>query len=347
MKTCISFVKATPFPLKIFYFVALLLSVAPLVSAEPLDIAMCAVGNAGNAADPVNGNGAVSYEFNIAKYPITVAQYTEFLNAVAKADKYRVYIPNMTQVGRAVPASNQDDPTDYWPYGIARSGDSGEYTYSVIGTSGSLPMLYVSWFNAARFCNWLQNGQPADLGEAAGSTETGAYTLNGDYRKGGETREQGAKWWLPSGNEWYKAAFYDPRLNKSAGGYWKFATQSNKVPGNTVGGGKNEVNAISNAQFAVKGGSQSNKSLFPPVGSFPNSLSYYGCLDMSDQCQWTDTIARGDPRWRDSGGRVIVGGSPNVFTYELQSSTIRFDVGGYPDSQVSWDTGIRIAKRAN
>ena len=39
------------------------------------------------------------------------------------------------------------------------------------------------WVNAARFANWLQNGQPTNLGEAAGSTETGAYTLNGATRR--------------------------------------------------------------------------------------------------------------------------------------------------------------------
>ena len=40
-------------------------------------------------------------------------------------------------------------------------------------------MFDVSWGDAARFCNWLQNGQPTSGTEGTGTTETGAYTLNG------------------------------------------------------------------------------------------------------------------------------------------------------------------------
>ena len=43
--------------------------------------------------------------------------------------------------------------------GIARSGSSGSYAYSVIG-SPNQPIAYVSWGDAARFANWLTNGQP-------------------------------------------------------------------------------------------------------------------------------------------------------------------------------------------
>jgi hypothetical protein len=64
----------------------------------------------------------------------------------------------------------------------------------------------------------MHNGQPEGLGEVAGSTETGAYTLNGDKTDRAETKEPGAKWWIPSENEWYKAAYYDPTLNGADGG---------------------------------------------------------------------------------------------------------------------------------
>ncbi len=79
--------------------------------------------------------------------------------------------------------------------------------------------------------------------ERAGTTETGAYTLNGDTTKGLETRNAGAKWWLPSENEWARAAvYYDPTLNQGAGGYWKYATKSNVAPGNRLGGEANLAN---------------------------------------------------------------------------------------------------------
>jgi sulfatase modifying factor 1 len=83
--------------------------------------------------------------------------------------------------------------------GISRAGSSGSYEYSVIGSSAHKPITYVSWFDAARFCNWLHNGQ------GSGSTESGAYTVNGAMGGFYHTVNPGAKTWIPSENEWYKA----------------------------------------------------------------------------------------------------------------------------------------------
>lgn len=141
------------------------------------------VGNAGNAPDPTTGFGAVSYEYGIGKYEVTLNQYTAFLNAVAKTDTYGLY---NTRMG-----------TDVNSRGISRSGVSGSYTYSVIG-SGARPVTYVSWYDAARFVNWLGNGQPTGL-QAAGTTETGAYTLTGNL--GLIARNAGWVYGLPSENE--------------------------------------------------------------------------------------------------------------------------------------------------
>jgi len=70
---------------------------------------------------------------------------------------------------------------------------------------------YVSFWDAARFANWFGNGQ----GNA--STETGAYTLLGGTPTPSNaatvTHNAGASIVLPSENEWYKAAFYDPASN--------------------------------------------------------------------------------------------------------------------------------------
>jgi hypothetical protein len=56
------------------------------------------VGNPGNAADFRRfavGYGSVAYSYQIGKYEVTAAQYTEFLNAVATTDTYSLYSPNM------------------------------------------------------------------------------------------------------------------------------------------------------------------------------------------------------------------------------------------------------------
>ena len=126
------------------------------------------VGDAGNAAASITGThyGAVAYDYQIGKYDVTVAQYTAFLNAVATSDPFGLYNTNMASGSAAC--------------GILRSGSPGTYTYSVI-KNGNYPVNDVSWGDAARFCNCLQNGQPTGA-EGSGTTETGAYTLAGKKR---------------------------------------------------------------------------------------------------------------------------------------------------------------------
>ncbi len=179
------------------------------------------IGNAGNGADPATGSlyGAVAYEYKIAKNETTVSQYTEFLNAVAATDTYGLYSSNMARS---------------FINGITQNGSSGSYTYSVAAGSGNKPITYVSWFDSARFCNWMHNGQPVGVQDAL-TTEDGAYTLLGALSGVGYTVQAGARMWIPSEDEWYKAAYYDPTKNDGTGGYWLQATQSDTLAGNTVG----------------------------------------------------------------------------------------------------------------
>ena len=148
-------------------------------SASAITIDTVPIGNAGNANDPATGNlyGGVAYDYRIGKYDVTVGQYTAFLNAVAATDTYSLYKTQMA--------------TDLSVAGISQSGSSGSYSYSVIG-SANHPITYVRWEDAARFANWLSNGQPGLGGSAvpqdASSTEDGAYTLNGVVDGGAVTR---------------------------------------------------------------------------------------------------------------------------------------------------------------
>ena len=84
------------------------------------------------------------------------------------------------------------------------------------------------------FSNWLQNGQPTGP-EGPGTTETGAYTLNGATTTAAlmaVTRNPGATWFIPTEDEWYKSAYY-----KGGGpnaGYWPYPTQSDNTPSNML-----------------------------------------------------------------------------------------------------------------
>jgi formylglycine-generating enzyme len=168
--------------------------------AQAINIDLVPVGNPGNVGDQsrlIYGDtkyyGAVDYNYHISRCEISAGQYVEFLNAVAKmSDPYGLYNPNMTytSVGSK----------------IIRNVNSGKFTYSAI--SPNQPINYVSWGDAARFCNWLNNGQPTTGAEDLSTTEDGAYFLNGKtyYDLMEVTRNANAIWVVPTLDEWYKAA---------------------------------------------------------------------------------------------------------------------------------------------
>ena len=197
---------------------ALILAVPAYAWAITIDTVP--VGNTGNANDPATGNlyGGVTHAYRIDKHEVTVGQYAAFLNAVAKTDTHALYNTLMaTRVNIA---------------GIARSGASGSFSYSPIG-SANRPVTYVSWGDAARFANWLHNGQPTGA-QDAGTTEAGAYTLNGattDAALGAVSRNANAQWFLPSDSEWYKAAYHQPMAQGGdSDDYWSYPMRSNSVP---------------------------------------------------------------------------------------------------------------------
>ena len=264
------------------------------------------VGNAGNAAD-TTGYGAVTNPFAIGKYDVTVGQYTSFLNAVGATDTYGLY--------------NTDISIDLNVAGISRSGSSGSYRYSVIG-SANHPVTYVSWFDAARFANWVANGQPTG-GQTTITTEDGAYTLSGQnsgvsFTKNGINPNTSAAptFWVPSEDEWYKAAYYDPTLNSGSGGYWKYATKSNTAPGNTIGSGANQANYNNGVYSVTQSGSfSSSQNYLTDVGVFSGSGSAYGTYDQGgDVFQWNDAVISGS-------SRGLRGGSWDNSAYNLQSSS--------------------------
>ena len=112
------------------------------------------------------------------------------------------------------------------------------------------------------------------------------------------TRSTLAKFWIPSENEWTKAAYYSPKLNNGAGGYYKWATQSNDYPGVSFDPIPNQANIPSSdgSKFANTTGSRditptAGPSLLTPVGSFSKSPSYYGTFDQDGNVtEWTETV---------------------------------------------------------
>lgn len=284
---------------------------------QPVSIDMINISDKDNAAD-TTGYGSVGYFYRIGRYVVTDNQYAAFLNAVAATDTYSLYNTRMA--------------TDLNVAGISRSGVNGSYTYTAIG-SGNKPVPYTNWFAAARFANWMHNGQPTGP-QTAATTEEGAYTLDGMTSGGlAITKNAKAQYWIPNENEWYKAAYYDATLSSGAGGYWLYPTRSNSAPGNIVGSSPNQANIYKSGFSVTQSTTYSNQQNYlTDVGTYSGSGSYYGTFDQGGNIfEWIDTLI--------SPGRGLRGGSwPGSGSFLLSSYR-----PGVDPATVREDYGFRIA----
>ena len=304
-------------------------------SINLIDYKLVSVANPGNNSDTPTGFGSVAYAYQMGKYDVTIAQYTVFLNAVAKTDTYELYNPNMG--------------TDLNSAGITRRGSSGNYLYSVMmnsGSSANRPITYVTWLDAARFANWMANGQPRGAQNST-TTENGAYNLNGATSGNAIAKNsinpntgKSPTYYIPTYNEWYKAAFYSPSLNNGSGGYYLYATGSNTAPGNVVGSSPNQANVLISVLFSFTQSADylyAKQNYLTDVGAFSGSSSYYGTFDQDgDVYQWNDLDGAVTPYRGLAGGYWFSGTSAAQATIYSTNAVTGTDNG----------TGFRLAAPA-
>ena len=167
------------------------------------------IGNAGNTADTTgspNPAGAVGYEYGIGKFEVSEDMITKF-----------------------------------------NASQSLQITIDTHGTAK--PATSVSWNEAARFVNWLNTstgGFAAYNFTTDGVNDniavwTATDTL--DYEATNPYRSKRATYVLPSYNEWYKAAYYNP--NDST--YYDFPNGRNNAP-TAVASGTTANTAVYNGQ---------------------------------------------------------------------------------------------------
>lgn len=253
--------------------------------ASPITIPTVEILNAGNANDPGTGGlyGGVAYVYRIGKFEITVGQYTAFVNAVA---------------------AGQDT------YGLRNSEN--------LSRPPNQPAS-VRWGDAARFANWMHNGQPTGT-QNPSTTEDGSYTLNGAntfQALSQVNRNAGATWVIPTENEWYKAAYHHlAAVGGDSDDYWNYPTQSNNIPYSDQPPGLDAPIQWQTANFyrnddspngyndgyAVSGQVLSGGDL-TNVGSYTQSRSFYGTFDQGGNiAEWNEAKMDGISRVVRGGG---------------------------------------------
>jgi hypothetical protein len=271
----------------------------------PVVISLLNVGAAGNA-DDVTGFGAVPHAYAISATEITNRQYVAFLNAVARtADPEGLF--RVT-----------NDPA----YGISRTESPGGNLFFAVPGREELPMNFVSVYDAMRFVNWLENGQPVGA-EGPGTTATGTYTItSGGVAANSITRNPNRRFALPTEDEWYKAAYFEP----GSAAYFATPAFSNgpitcAAPGSTPG--------TANCDDAVGG--------LGAVGAYTASASPNGTFDQGGNVwEWTEEIA--------GFNRRIRGGAFDSAPGELEASASGQDDDPLDESA---DLGFRVLPEPN
>ena len=250
--------------------------------AGQTSLAMVPVGDAGNAANPSTGVGSVAYSYRIGEYDITAAQYCQFLNAVAAtADPNNLWVSNMSSDASG---------------GINCSTGAGGYTYAVKAGQANNPAIYVTYYDALRFANWLNNGQ------GGGSTETGSYALSGSgpawtvttpsaAQRASWAASYGLHWVVPDSNELYKSDFY--KGGGTNAGYWGYGTQSDTPPASQAPAGTANTANVYNPStgFALTHSFSQDpaQNYLTDVGAYYNSPGPYGTYDVEGPvAQWSD-----------------------------------------------------------
>ncbi|GAH64613.1 unnamed protein product, partial [marine sediment metagenome] len=150
------------------------------------------VGDIGNAADTETGRGEVAYGYRLSTY------------AIARND-----IENAFNSGGPVP------PDTLWDYGQIG-----------LANRPRMPATGISWYEAALFVNWLNKSQ--GFQEAYDLENEALWQTSDAWSEGGKNqfRHKDAEYWLPSFDEYLKAAFYQPE----SGTYALYSTGSDDSP---------------------------------------------------------------------------------------------------------------------
>ncbi|HAC89559.1 MAG TPA: hypothetical protein DCF63_02845 [Planctomycetaceae bacterium] len=267
------------------------------------------IGNPGNAADTTgspNPAGSVGYAYNMGKYEVS----RDMINKANAEGSLGITLQDMTSFG---------------------------------GNGANRPATGISWNEAARYVNWLNTSQgyspaykfdiqPSQPGYSVQANITLWLASDPGYNAANQFRNSQARYFLPSMDEWYKAAYYDPNANGGAGGYWNFPTGSDSAP-TAVSGGTAAGTAVYGQSF----------SQGPADIDNAGGLSPYGVMGMGGNVlEWEETtfnLLNNSPSfsrgvrvgsWVSNSGLLSASGRDGL-NPAIESSGVGFRVASIPE----------------
>lgn len=237
----------------------------------------CRIGYKKNPPAAGYNVGRVDYEFEMCRFALTNAEWCEFLNAVAvHADPYGLYNPDMATGVCG---------------GIGRIGSR----FAVKSGWEKRPVVYIGYSDLMRYCNWLHYGKPQGdcvVGVTEGTRKYGAYDTR---KKCSFHRNRGAKYFIPTDDEWCKAAYFDPTRHGVCK-YWDYPCRTSDIP-------PNEPGVPHSCNYLKDGTMLGEKGPFylAEVDAYPMSDTYFGCRQMAGNVwEWVEPVRKGKMNLRGS-----------------------------------------------
>jgi formylglycine-generating enzyme required for sulfatase activity len=265
--------------------------------ANQFDIDFVPIGNPGNAPDTTgapNPAGAVPYGYRMGTYEVSRGMIEKANAPVASGGgNLGITMADMTPLG---------------------------------GNGANRPATGVSWYEAAALVNWLNTSTGHQPAYNLSGASLSLWPSGDAWQAGGENlyRHKDAYYFLPSENEWYKAAYYDG----VAGVYYDYPTGSDSAP--TAAASGTGVGTAVYSQPLDQG---------PADIANAGGLSPYGTMGQGGNVwEWMES-AYTPPNDSGSELRGLRGANWSLAAFDLDSSGRFNDVPAFESISV----GFRVA----
>lgn len=257
---------------------AAFLASAQIDPASGIDlVTITAPGNApwmgdGTPGDKAIGRGSVGYDYRIGRFEVTSAQFVEFFNAAYDRPQSE-WLPHLV-------------PPDFWGGIPTTPNTPGGKRWITTSETAMLPTGDISWRMAAMYTNWLHNDK--SLAREAfldGAYDVSTFGLDSNGFTDQLVHHASARYWIPTWDEWLKAAHFDPNKDgPGLGGWWKYSNGTNSaligappIAGGQANYGWDESDYPGQSPFLI------------PLGAYTNTQSPWGLFDVAGATkEWTE-----------------------------------------------------------